>query len=220
MPCAVTASSEIKLTKPAGHAIQLAVMSSSANYHFRCVRYLPNAVSGEFLNIGLLLFRQEATGASLEGARWLDDFAVLRRFDSAADIEVVRGSCDELESRLRVGAQPDQLAATLTGAIQMAAPVALHTAGLTDDQNHPAALLSNLAALYLRPAITASAAAELSRALQLLKAVPVLEGHDKDLVEQAIECALSGLQTAAGDSSPDCDDGEHCEPRILRSARK
>lgn len=195
-------ASEIKLTNLRAHAIQLAVPPT---YHFRRVLYCPNRASGEFLNIGLLLFGQAKNETSFEGALWLEDFAALRHFDPQADPQVIRGSCDELESRLRAGAPAEKLAAALPGAVQLSNPTTLNGR----EGQSPFAILQSLATLYLRAA--PNAAAELERALQLLKAVTVLEGREKDMVEQALESALAALESPPAAS--ECGDDEHCESR-------
>jgi hypothetical protein len=196
-------------------AIQLALQ---AGYHFRTVRYCPNAVAGEFLNIGLLLFRQQekeaaqSQAATWEGARWLEDFSALRRLDPEADIQAIRGSCQELESRLRYGAAAEKLAATMHGAIRIGDSQAVTNA----EAQTPAAMLQALARLYLRAsAPPAAAAAGLERALQLLRAVAVLEGREKDMVEQALASALDALRAAPApteSADDECADGEHCGP--------
>ena len=161
-------------------------------YELRCVRYVPDAVRGEFLTIGLVLFRQQPNKQAIPvGTRWTRDWWLVLAFDPTADLELLKASCQELQSVLQTPMDMRELEKRLGGIIQLTAAFACATAD-------PHAELDELARLYLeRPhAIRSSSAIEyLSRALDLLRSVQTLEGAEKDMVQEAIEDALSAIQS-------------------------
>ena len=161
-------------------------------YELRCVRYVPDAVRGDFLTIGLLLFRQQPNKQSEPvGTRWTQDWWLVLAFDATADLELLKASCQELESVLRETMDMRELEKRLGGMIQLTPAFACATAD-------PHAELDELARLYLdHPhAIRSSSAMEyLSRALNLLRSVQSLEGAEKEIVQEAIEDALSSIQS-------------------------
>jgi hypothetical protein len=165
---------------------------TSEIYELRCVRYVPDAVRGDFLTIGLVLFRQQPNKQAVPvGSRWTRDWWLVLAFDPTADLELVKASCQELESILQTTLDLRELEKRLGGMIQLTAAFAC----LSSD---PHAELDELARLYLEhPHVnrTSSAIEYLENALYLLRSVHSLEPQEKDLVQQAVEDALSAIRS-------------------------
>lgn len=61
---------------------------------------MPNIVTGEFINIAVILF--DPSGGFC-GVRFVSDWQQVRRFDSEADIEMLKGMSREIEGQFRSG---------------------------------------------------------------------------------------------------------------------
>ena len=75
---------------------------------FRLIRYVPDAVRNEFVNIGVLL--REAPGTGVESApvlRLTRDWARVRCLDPEADTEMLEALEGELRARLMAGVETD-----------------------------------------------------------------------------------------------------------------
>jgi len=91
---------------------------------FFLIRYVPDVVKGEFVNIGVLL--REAAGEARTQVRFTRDWARVRCLDADADTALLEGLESEIASRLRTGVSPrdpkeifDVLNDTLSNSIQM-----------------------------------------------------------------------------------------------------
>src|SRR5450759_1662600 len=65
---------------------------------FRLVRYVPNAVKEEFINIGVVFIDRDAVTV-----RFTANWDRVRNFDKSADIEMLKALEDELRQRLSQG---------------------------------------------------------------------------------------------------------------------
>ncbi len=75
---------------------------------YRVLRYSPNLVRDEWVNIGVLLFEPETGERRLRLIEGQDEFARVRRLHPAADEELLRSLRDNLEDRFQgVAATPD-----------------------------------------------------------------------------------------------------------------
>jgi hypothetical protein len=95
---------------------------------FFLVRYVPDAVKGEFVNIGVVLREvraAEATSAAAETrVRFTRDWARVRCLDADADIGLLEALESEIEARLKLGARDTnpvlaQIADSFSNSIQM-----------------------------------------------------------------------------------------------------
>ena len=68
-------------------------MADLKQFEFCLLRYVPNVVRGEFVNVGLLLFEPQPNGFGFADVRY-DQRLALRAtcLDRQVDIEVLRGS--------------------------------------------------------------------------------------------------------------------------------
>lgn len=71
------------------------------NFAYRILRYAPNLVRDEWVNIGVLLFDPETGERRLRIIEEQEEFARLRRLHPAADEELLRRLRDDLEDRLQ-----------------------------------------------------------------------------------------------------------------------
>src|SRR5277367_3542253 len=76
-----------------------AAPSGERMYLYRIVRYLPNLVRDEWLNIGVLLFDPATQERRLRLISDTDEFARIRRLHPEADDALLRRMQEELESR-------------------------------------------------------------------------------------------------------------------------
>ena len=81
-------------------------MAGLRNLEFFLLRYVPDAVKGEFVNIGVVMFEPGANGEGFADVRFMKDWRKVRCFDPQADIEMleaierdIRGQLAEMGSR-------------------------------------------------------------------------------------------------------------------------
>jgi len=89
---------------------------------FFLIRYVPDAVKGEYTNIGVVL--REAWGEQSTRVRFTRDWSRVRSMDADADIALLEALESEIETRLRLGAidnKPmiDVIQDTFSNSIQM-----------------------------------------------------------------------------------------------------
>jgi hypothetical protein len=97
-------------------------MAERVQCEFFLLRYVPDAVKNEFVNIGVLL--REAGRPETARVRFTKDWSRVRCMDPDADVELLEGMEQEIERRLRVGegeVKPVMqiLEDTLSNAVQM-----------------------------------------------------------------------------------------------------
>lgn len=92
---------------------------------FFLIRYVPDVVKGEFVNIGVLLREAVGEGARAE-VRFTRDWTRVRCMDAEADIGLLEALEQEIAARLRTGTSPrdpkavlDVLQDTLSNSLQM-----------------------------------------------------------------------------------------------------
>jgi len=91
---------------------------------FFLIRYVPDVVKGEFVNIGVLLREAEDSGGAV--VRFTRDWSRVRCIDPDADIELLEALEGEIGARLRTGAEApgikpvtEMLEDTLANSVQM-----------------------------------------------------------------------------------------------------
>lgn len=98
-------------------------MSKRIQCEFSLVRYVPDPVKGEFVNIGVLLREAKAGGTPV--VRFTRDWRRVRCMDADADVEMLEGLEAEMNARLRVADRADTkpmmavLEDTLANSLQM-----------------------------------------------------------------------------------------------------
>ena len=81
-------------------------MSQRVPCEFFLIRYVPDVVKGEFVNIGVLL-REAGAGANVRAqVKFTQDWSRVRCMDAEADIGLLEALEQEIAARLRMGASP------------------------------------------------------------------------------------------------------------------
>jgi hypothetical protein len=76
-------------------------MANLKQFEFCLLRYVPNVVRGEFVNIGLLLFEPQADGFGFADLRMTSDWRRASCLDRQIDIEVLQALEADLRTRLQ-----------------------------------------------------------------------------------------------------------------------
>jgi hypothetical protein len=118
---------------------------------FFLIRYVPDAVKGEFTNIGVLL--REAAPPQLARVRFTRDWTRVRCLDADADIGLLEALEGEIDARLRSG--PGSSSATGKSVIAMIEDTFSNSIQMTELRaclaENPAAELDLLMQLYVEP---------------------------------------------------------------------
>jgi hypothetical protein len=118
-------------------------MQATTRCEFAILRYVPDAVKDEFVNIGVLLLGAQSDFA---GVRFTRDWMRVRCLDAQADIEVLQSLESDLKRQLESGAASRDVIArledTLSNTLQITRPKALLT-------ESPEKELETLATYYL-----------------------------------------------------------------------
>lgn len=124
-------------------------MSGPAQCEFFLLRYVPDAVKNEFVNVGVVLVQTNAGGsaAAFADVRFTTDWRRVRCLDPDADVEMLQQLESEIRQRLQVGPEQRaellaQIKDSLSNTIQIAEPKACLAA-------EPAQELEQLATQYL-----------------------------------------------------------------------
>ena len=80
-------------------------MAAFKQCEFFLLRYVPDAVKDEFVNIGVVLVEPGANGAGYADVRFTRDWQRVKCLDPVADLEMLEGLEDDLRTRLE-GCQP------------------------------------------------------------------------------------------------------------------
>jgi hypothetical protein len=104
-------------------------MNQQTQCEFLVVRYAPDAIKGEFVNIGVVLLNGEAGAAEV---RFTRDWRRVRCLDPLADTEMLESVEAELRERLRAGGADRErilhlLRDSFANAVQVSAPKGLLT---------------------------------------------------------------------------------------------
>jgi hypothetical protein len=122
-------------------------MAAPRQLEFFTLRYVPDAVKDEFVNIGLVLLEPGGEFAEL---RFTSDWSRVRCLDPAADLDLLQALEAELQRELRAGqGDRDKLLARLHDSFSNLLQISAKSAVLAAD---PAAEVDRLAQLYLEPA--------------------------------------------------------------------
>jgi hypothetical protein len=113
---------------------------------FFLLRYVPDAVKDEFVNIGVVLIEQGANGPAFADLRFTKDWSRVRCLDPLADLEMLIAVEGELRRELKNTAEREAILARLRGSLSNALQFSSTKACLTED---PAEELQHLARTYL-----------------------------------------------------------------------
>ncbi len=113
---------------------------------FFLLRYVPDAVKDEFVNIGVVMTEPAANGSGFADVRFTRDWRRVRCLDPAADIEMLEAVEAELRRRLSDGLDREQLLNRLRDSFSNAIQLSPAKACLAES---PQAEIEKLAGLYL-----------------------------------------------------------------------
>jgi len=126
-------------------------MAQHSKCEFSLVRYMPDVVKGEFVNIGVLFRSHSEGGSDFADVRFTRDWRRVRCLNPAADIEVLESLETDLRMLLNAGAEGElilgRLEQYLSNSIELTPPAAV----LSDA---PAEEVDRLAEMYVEPRVT------------------------------------------------------------------
>ena len=125
-------------------------MAGLQQCEFFLLRYVPDAVKNEFVNIGLLLVESgEGRRTGFAGVRFTRDWRRVRCLDSGADTEVLGALEAEIRDQLAHAEGREALLRRMQESFSASLQLSAGTACLTES---PAQEMDELARLYLEPA--------------------------------------------------------------------
>jgi hypothetical protein len=114
----------------------------SRQLQFFTLRYTPNIVTGEFINIAVVLY--DPSGGFC-GIRFVSDWQRVRRFDADADIKMLEALSVDIEGQFRRG-KGEEILKTMEDSFSNAVQLSPRTFHLVSD---PAQEIEKLAFRYL-----------------------------------------------------------------------
>ncbi len=123
-------------------------MASERQLEFFLLRYVPDAVKDEFVNIGVMLVENGAPGAAFSDLRFTRDWRRVKCLDPEADIEMLEALEPDLRSRLAEAASRERILHVLKDSFSGSLQLSPGKACLAES---PQEELGKLAAMYLEP---------------------------------------------------------------------
>lgn len=121
-------------------------MADQKQCEFFLLRYVPDAVKNEFVNIGLVLWQPELSGGGFAEVRFTRDWRRVRCLDPDADVEVLGALEDAIRGQLQSAAGREELLRLVEDSFSNTLQLSPATACLAED---PAAEVERLAEMYL-----------------------------------------------------------------------
>jgi hypothetical protein len=106
----------------------LSCATSWRKLEFFLVRYIPNALRDEFINIALVM-----VGGGVAEVRFVRDWQRVLALDPDADIGLLKGLMGELRDGLRTGSQQDEILLMMETSFSNAIQLSPRQGCLTDD---------------------------------------------------------------------------------------
>jgi hypothetical protein len=123
-------------------------MAASRHLEFFLLRYVPDAVKDEFVNIGVVVVENGSTGTAFSDLRFTQDWRRVKCLDPDADIEMLEALEQDLRARLGESADRDRILNVLRDSFSGALQLSPAKACLAES---PQEELGKLAAMYLEP---------------------------------------------------------------------
>ncbi|MGH9601303.1 MAG: DUF3037 domain-containing protein [Terriglobales bacterium] len=123
-------------------------MAGNRQLEFFLLRYVPDAVKDEFVNIGVVLVENGEPGASFSDLRFTRDWRRVKCLDPDADIEMLEAVEQDLRARLGEAADRERILHVLKGSFSGSLQLSPGKACLAES---PQEELGKLAAMYLEP---------------------------------------------------------------------
>jgi len=111
-------------------------------FQFFTIRYVPNIVTGEFVNIGVVLF--DPSGGFC-GVRFASDWGKVQGFDPDVDIQMLEALCRDIEAHFR-GGKGEEILRTMEDSFSDAVQLSPGTVYLADE---PGKEIEKLASQHL-----------------------------------------------------------------------
>ena len=111
-------------------------------FQFFTIRYTPNIIAGEFINIAVVLF--DPSGGFC-GVRFRSDWQKVRDFDPDADVEMLEALGRDIEAQFRSG-RGEEILKTMDDSFSNAVQLSPGTVHLV---NEPGKEIEKLASRYL-----------------------------------------------------------------------
>lgn len=124
-------------------------MAEVKQCEFFLLRYVPDAVKDEFVNIGVVLLEREADGAGFAEVRFTRDWRRVKCLDSAADIEMLEALEEELQKGLKDARDRETLLGRIKDSFSNLVQISPAKACLAAS---PQEEIGRLAQMYLEPA--------------------------------------------------------------------
>jgi hypothetical protein len=124
-------------------------MTKKRQLEYILLRYVPDAVKGEFVNIGVVMLEPGANGSGFADVRFTRDWRRVRCLDPQADVEMLEGLEREIREQLADAKDRASLLKRLEDSFSNVIHLSEAKGLLADD---PAAEVGTMASLYLEAA--------------------------------------------------------------------
>lgn len=129
-----------------GHPNQF--MAEKRKLEFFLLRYVPDAVKGEFVNFGLAVIEAPESGGGFADVRFVRDWRSVQRIDPGADIEMLEAIEGDLRKRVAASRNCEEIIKVLQDSFSNAIQVSSSAGCLSED---PAKEIEVMARMYLEP---------------------------------------------------------------------
>jgi Protein of unknown function (DUF3037) len=121
-------------------------MADLKQFEFFLLRYVPDAVKGEFVNIGLVMVGAAGEGAGFADVRFTQDWRRVRCLDPQADVEMLQAVERDIRGQLQTVKDRESLLRKLEDSLSNLIQISSAKACLAKE---PVLELASLAAMYL-----------------------------------------------------------------------
>lgn len=125
---------------------------AKAHCELSVIRYMPNALKGELLNLGIMVRERNVDGGGFADVRFTRDWRRVRCFHPDADLELLQALEAEFRDLLNSGAEGEAIMAKLNSYLSNAILLETPAAVLAESAS---AELAKLAPMYLETAASA-----------------------------------------------------------------
>jgi Protein of unknown function (DUF3037) len=122
-------------------------MAEKRRLEFFVLRYAPDTISDEFMNIGIVLLDPTALLTGFCDARFIADWQRVESFDEDADIEMLRATASDIEEQLKTPVCREYLLRMMEDSFSNAIQLSPRRECVTED---PSSEIESLAHRYLQ----------------------------------------------------------------------
>jgi hypothetical protein len=128
-------------------------MAGLKNFEFFLLRYVPDAIKDEFVNIGVVVLEPDANGQGFADVRFTQDWRRVRCLDPQADVEMLQALETDVRRQLTNAQGRTAIMQRLEDSFSNLIQLSLAKAVLAED---PVKELGTLASLYLETSLPAA----------------------------------------------------------------